>query len=200
MREYEKKLFLTADEFLKILNSFPTSTKTVQTNFYYDTDDFDMNSRGITCRIRKKDGRYTATVKMHGADSAECSVETSRAATDEFDDRLFADKHVELRGILNTERYYLVSGEGLEAVLDRNTYLGCVDYELEVEYSPDKKKTADRFMRQIIEHLERDHARNYVPRYDIRMRYTKSKSARFFERLKKIQQKRGEHSDDIHFA
>ena len=56
--EYEKKIMLTADEYFSILllvcRDVPVQT---QTNYYFDNDDLSMNKKGITCRIRPKDGK-----------------------------------------------------------------------------------------------------------------------------------------------
>lgn len=64
MLEYEKKVLLTEAEYtcLKKLANDPSLTAT-QINHYFDTDDFAMNQKGITCRVRLKNGMYQPTIK-----------------------------------------------------------------------------------------------------------------------------------------
>lgn len=170
-REYEKKFLLTEGDFRILLNSFSVSRKTSQTNFYYDTDHLDMNSQGITCRIREENGTYIATIKEHKAGDLECSIETSMIVDNQLDDRLFEGKQASLKGSMTTERYWLFEEDGIEVVLDKNMYLGHIDYEVEVEYDTQKVNRANMILEQIIMTLVSSSSL-----YD-----SKTKSERFFQ-------------------
>lgn len=63
--EYEKKMLLTKAEYAALAERYRGMPTESQTNRYFDTEDFDMNRRGITCRIRAKNGAYRTTVKNH---------------------------------------------------------------------------------------------------------------------------------------
>lgn len=185
MLEFEKKIILTEDEYCA-LKSLTTkeSQKISQTNYYYDTEHFDLCKEGITCRIRRKDNKYTATIKYHNKNCRECSVEKSASARNEFDSSLFEKLGVKLQGALFTERMIIYKDSDIEVALDKNTYLGINDYELEIEYSPDRVSAADDLLEEFAHALYLDdvvvNTDNFIKRND----YSKSKSERFFERKK----------------
>ena len=72
MLKHEKKALLTKEEYDVMMASCKGMAVEFQTNYYFDTDDMYMNRKGITCRIRAKNGTYKTTIKKHGTD---CSVE-----------------------------------------------------------------------------------------------------------------------------
>ena len=70
--------------------------------------------------------------------------------------------------------------------MDRNTYLGIEDYELEIEYSKDKKEYAEFKLRYMAYKL-RDIDKSFnVLKFCSDTQTVKNKSERFFEMLKKI--------------
>lgn len=141
MIEREIKAMLTEGEYITLAR-FKCQHKAVnlQTNYYFDTDDLSMNEKGITCRIRHKNGLYKATVKKHNADGAECSIETDICEKAEFDPTVFNALGLRFQGELVTERLKLCDDVFCKIVLDKNTYLGKTDFELEIEYSEAYKK------------------------------------------------------------
>ena len=192
MLEYEKKILLTAEEYFTLLRlKDKKQSPTIQTNYYYDTDDLKMNLQGITCRIREKNGKYKATIKAHKQANKECSIEKTKDALNKYDDSLFSGMHLKLQGSLTTERVILYSDNGCEVVLDKNMYLGMTDYELEVEYLPEYEEHASKLIYRHISFL-----------YPLKLcmlilsqRVSKSKSERFFEYKQKLScQKEGEQS------
>lgn len=82
--EFEKKILLTEEEYQAVLKQRSREGRRhkrehyVQKNHYYDTEDLSMNRQGITCRIREKEGRFTATHKTHTSGH---SIEKSAAVT-----------------------------------------------------------------------------------------------------------------------
>ena len=187
MLEYEKKILLTYKEYQMLMAIFNDNAKSVvQRNYYYDTDDFSMNKQGITCRIREKNGIYTATVKKHNWNGLDCSFEKSETVLDEYDTNAFSDMNVRFQGYLETHRNVLYSDNDLEIVLDRNTYLGIEDYELEIEYSKGKKDYAEFKLRYMAYKLRDMDSTFDVLKFCNRTQTVMNKSERFFEMLKKI--------------
>ena len=165
MLEYEKKISLSENEYLRIFHLIgKTKTNYRQVNYYFDSNDFKMNSQGITCRIREKDGKYKATIKAHKQTNRECSIEKTREVLNQYDDSLFSGMHLELQGKLTTERTILFSDGRCEVVLDKNTYLGITDYEMEVEYLPEYENCAMNLIYQYMSILYPIKSLNHVKR------------------------------------
>ena len=61
MLEYEKKVLLTEAEYAVLADQCPALSVVLQTNYYYDTDDLYMNSKGIVRKITdtKQQSRIT---------------------------------------------------------------------------------------------------------------------------------------------
>ncbi len=186
MLEYEKKVLLTEEKYLKLSQVIGEGKpKIIQTNYYYDSDDLKMNTLGITCRIREKNGKYKATIKAHKQTNMACSIEKSKEVIDQYDDSLFSGMHLELQGKLMTERIILFSDGRCEVVLDKNTYLGITDYEMEVEYLPEYEKCAINLIYQYMSILY-----PLKPLMNILShKVSKSKSERFFEHKQQLQNK-----------
>ena len=194
MIEYEKKILLTADEYMAIIlwNSKFLQEPICQINHYYDTENLDMNKQGITCRIREIDGKYTATVKKHKTNVSECSIEESKVAVSSIDDSFFADLNVKLYGSMKTERIIINDEPEIKIMLDKNTYLDTVDYEIEIEYSPKEIVRAHKAVQDFCEILDAVYKNfNFIEFYS-RTKNPKSKSERFFEVfLKSAKEKEG---------
>ena len=187
MLEYEKKMMLTEDEYLSILmlvrKYVPIET---QTNYYFDNDDLSMNEKGITCRIRAKDGKYKATVKNHNTEHPDCSIEVALIEKTEFDPRIFNVLGLHHQGELVTDRVVVHKDSACEMVLDRNVYLGYTDFELEVEYSKESERRAQTLIEHIGECLVATEQLTGIDEFVARVGRGKSKSQRFFERLKNL--------------
>lgn len=183
MLEFEKKVMLTKAEYDFLKEHWQALAPTaVQINHYYDTDDFELSRRGITCRIREKDGVCTATVKEHRIKGSDCSVEKSRSVTNRYDDSLFKGMGLRYQGSLETLRTIYESQPGIRIMLDRNSYLGTVDYELEIEYDKEFEYLADAELEQIISEMINGEILNSPKAFRNRVNQGKSKSGRFFER------------------
>ena len=102
MIELEKKLLLTKEEYTCLLHHFGNKNQPVkQINYYFDTKDLSMNRQGITCRIRLKNGTYTATMKQHTSNS-DFSTETKMEVRNDLIDNAFVDMNLSLQGELVT--------------------------------------------------------------------------------------------------
>ena len=188
MTELEKKLLLTEDEYDYLMEHLgyesPLIQKPIltQINYYFDTDDFSMNRQNTTCRIRLKDGKYTATMKNHSS-GTDKSTETEMDIYDGLDNNAFTDMGLKLQGELVTNRCVVLKYPNCEAVLDKNEYLGHTDYELEIEYKPEHEKDAQAILKIFRDMLTR---RKCFLIYKEGLKETPdvpSKSSRFFERM-----------------
>ena len=182
MIEREIKIMLSEEEYATLARVMCRHrTVNTQTNYYFDTDDLSMNKKGITCRIRYKNGFYKATVKKHNADGAECSIENDICEKTEFDPTVFNTLGLRFQGELVTERLKICDDVFCNAVLDRNTYLGKTDFELEIEYSEACKKKAYSYLDGIADLLFRYEHLQDKKELISRISHAKSKSQRFFE-------------------
>lgn len=187
MLEYEKKIMLTADEYLSILmlmcKYVPMQT---QTNYYFDNDNLSMNEKGITCRIRAKDGKYKATVKNHNAEHPDCSIEVDLVEKTEFDPQFFNVFGLHHQGELVTDRVVVYKDSTCEIVLDRNVYLGYTDFELEIEYRKDSEQKAKSLIENIARQLVEAEQLKEIDEFIVRIGQGGSKSQRFFNHLKNL--------------
>lgn len=187
MLEYEKKILLTYEEYLAILNlkNKPCNSY-IQTNYYYDTDNFEMNERGITYRIREKQGRYKATIKTHNVKKGKCNFERYAYVANKNDSVYFKNDLLKLHGTLSTERTVYVPYDGIAVALDKNLYLGVVDYELEIEYLPELEFLIDSVLNYYATELHLSESHTDLEDFYFRVNNSKSKSERFFERKKEL--------------
>ena len=185
MLEYEKKIMLTAEEYLTIVKLMRQCVLTqTQINYYFDTDDFAMNKNGITCRIRAKDGKYSTTIKYHDTDHPDCSVEEDLFEKTEYNPNIFNALGLRYQGELVTERIVLHRDSDCEMVIDRNTYFDYTDFEIEVEYCKDSEHRAQLLLEGIAEALVAEKVLTDMNVFLARTRQGKSKSQRFFQRKK----------------
>ena len=149
MIEFEKKIVIYPKEYIKLFNSIDGKTF-VQTNYYYDTEDFAFNKKGVTCRIREKGNEYKATIKSHSRDKKEKSVENSQKVQNQYDKSFFHKMGVVLQGKLETTRKELILPCGIKLALDRNKYFDIEDYELELEYAPEQERLCEDILVEIV--------------------------------------------------
>lgn len=186
MLEFEKKILLNEEEYRTLLaemgKNAPAST---QINHYFDTEDYTMNQKGITCRIRQKNEKYTATVKRHGGNGMECSMESHADAQHALDKTAFQGMGLSYQGSLWTERTVAFRDEYCEMVFDRNVYLGQTDYELEIEYLVGSEEYAMRLLRHAADILLDAGCITDTESFLSRTGTTACKSKRFFAQKKK---------------
>lgn len=184
MLEFEKKIILSQTEYEKLCSVYQKPI-IVQENYYYDTVEQDYNRKGITLRIRKKGDKYTATVKIHSVDS-DCSKELSHEAESEYDTMLFAGKGVVLQGCMQTERMRIPMENSIVVMLDKNTYLGMTDYEMEIEYHPRREQFCEEIIDELASKIVRYHSGMLAYDFMKRAEQSKTKSERLFERKRMI--------------
>lgn len=186
MIETEKKIILTYEEYLAVIMKMcKYAEPVIQTNYYFDTENLTMNRKGITCRIRFKNGKYTAEIKSHEKESRYRSIENILFRSDKFDETYFNKIGLYLQGSLVTERIPLYKDEFCEMVIDRNIYLGITDYELEIEYKENYERCAERILYVIAKLLFDDGKISSISEFLERADKSQNKSQRFFKEKNK---------------
>ncbi len=190
MLEFEKKVILWKDEYRFLKEHKYASGKTeIQINHYYDTDDFELNRQEITCRIREKNGSCTATIKEHHLKGSDCSTETSRIIKNRYDDTLFRDMDICYQGSLETIRSVYSGRHGITVALDKNCYLGIVDYEMEIEYDLDHEALALAELDSVISDLTEYGILKNPLEFKSRICHSRNKASRFFSRKAEVREK-----------
>lgn len=186
--EIEFKNLLTEKEYTSLLEQFGAKQTDLftQENYYYDTTEGLLKQLGSGLRIRMLPLNAELTLKTP---LGQHLLETTDALTQEEAEQLIknhtikadgavAQKLSELSvpltdlycfGSLKTERFEKVITEGL-LVLDKSTYAGKVDYELEFEAQSHEKGKS--FFDQLLH------------KYDIPVRQGKNKIQRMSDALK----------------
>ncbi len=192
MVEREYKVLISKNIYHNLSNKFQdiTDKKYTQINFIYDTDDLIFNKNNITLRIRSKNKKLTLEVKkMQSVDRFLKISEEKRkslnflpAILDDDEENFlkeyefpFSYKNVKLKGCLITNRQTIVIEDGIKIDIDKNIYLGRIDYELELEFISEKAKIADEFFRNLLNDF-----------FICKPINSKGKRARFFERYRQL--------------
>ena len=186
-KEIEFKNLLTESEYDKIRNDHFSGEQPLHlTNYYIDNNELQLINNLLMLRIRVEDGTQLMTVKIPDERhvvyeySGITDIElTEGAAIDEssipenikeqLEKRNIKMESLAVQGSLITERFEKALNLGL-LVLDRSTYLGTTDFELEFE-APDVSTGQAEFT-QILKN------------YGIVRRDEIVKSARFYNALK----------------
>ena len=144
MVENEFKVMLTKEQYEAIHEMYQWDGEKEQVNHYYDTAELTLIKSHVTCRVRFVDGRYLLQMKLpNGADYSRIELEEDIGDTlpDGFDgERLSAFcgrsgmPDVRLLGELKTLRS-VKELCGAEIDLDRSSYFGKTDHELEIEFT-----------------------------------------------------------------
>lgn len=185
--EIELKQLLMKEEFEQLKQYFQLKDTDfhIQTNYYFDTPQFDIKSHFAALRMREKDGQWVLTLKepheiglleTHQTIAPPSQLDHFQIPEGEVADRL---DHLNIQkdqivyfGSLETSRAEKMMKEGL-IVLDHSRYLTVEDYELEFEVSDlEIGQTAfSKLLRQ----------------FQIPARNTKNKVVRFYEEKMKTQ-------------
>ncbi|WP_057490793.1 CYTH domain-containing protein [Streptococcus orisasini] len=182
--EIEYKTLLTKEEFNRIKEQMPHIEAVTQTNYYFDTDNFDLKASKMSLRIRTFTDKAELTLKVpqkignleYNHDlllsEAETIIHTLQLPDIEIKHIIaqtgISLKELKVLGSLTTVRREIATKIGLMA-LDYNRYAGIKDYELELEVSYAEKGKAD-----FEAFLKANH---------IQFKYAKSKVARFSQTL-----------------
>ncbi|HBR32172.1 MAG TPA: hypothetical protein DD733_08835 [Clostridiales bacterium] len=181
IKEYEYKYLFEKNDFKelndKIKRKWILCKNFIQINFYYDTDDFLLNSMNMTLRARQKENKlYIQYKKSLKKGLYTESLESEKEEMDELPAKIPLPEYgIEawLKGSTVTERTVFDYGSrGFVIMLDCNYYLGIIDYELELEFIPGAEKQALSELDALGLHKKEPNR--------------KGKASRFFEQYKKI--------------
>ncbi|QSJ00479.1 MULTISPECIES: CYTH domain-containing protein [Bacillus] len=185
--EIELKQLLMKEEFEQLKQHFQLKNADfhTQTNYYFDTPQFNIKSQLAALRMREKNGQWVLTLKepheiglleTHQTIAPPSQLDDFKLPEGEVADRL---DHLNIQkdqivyfGSLETSRAEKMIHEGL-IVLDHSRYLTVEDYELEFEVSD----------------LEIGQAAfsALLRKFHIPVRNTKNKVVRFYEEKMKTQ-------------
>lgn len=186
-KEIEFKNMLTESEHSKIKNDhFPEKKPLQLVNYYIDNSNLDLINNLLMLRIRVQDQKQLMTIKIpdqrHVVYEYSGETDINLAEGVKINERSIPENIREqlikrnipvtdfaIQGALTTERFEKESHNGL-LVLDKSTYLGETDYELEFE-APDVSTGQAEFT-------------HILNKYGIVRREEIVKSARFYNALK----------------
>ncbi len=147
MVENEFKLMLTEQQYTKLYSMYGWDKEYTQTNYYFDTPSLDLINSHITCRVRFVEGAYYLQMKLpNGVQHSR--IELEKRLGDALPFKLSSAELNKLSGKEDMPDVRLV-GElttlrsikrftGAEIDLDRSSYLGKTDYELEIEFTDEQ--------------------------------------------------------------
>lgn len=144
MIENEFKVMLTEEQYNKIHSIYDWDKEHEQTNYYYDTPELQLISAHITCRVRLIDGEYLLQMKLPNG-AAYSRRELEQRLGGELPEKLNAHQLTALSGVEALPDVSLIGElstlrsvkrlDGAEIDLDKSTYFGKTDYELEIEFT-----------------------------------------------------------------
>ncbi len=135
---------LTKEQYERLHSLYEWDRELEQTNFYYDTEELSLVTSHITCRVRRIDGVHYLQMKLPtGVDYSRVELEKELGV--QLPEALSADMlnqlsdrtdmpDVKLLGSLTTLRS-VKKLDGAEIDLDRSSYFGRTDFELEIEFT-----------------------------------------------------------------
>ncbi|MEX2783930.1 CYTH domain-containing protein [Streptococcus sp. H49] len=183
--EIEYKTLLNKDEFNRLTAHFSHIPPVTQTNYYFDSPDFQLKAHHMSLRIRTFSDRAELTLKLpntvgnleHNLDfslpQAKEIIKSGRIPSclirDLIEDKGVSPDDLSVFGHLTTIRRENQTAMGLLA-LDYNLYTGRKDYELELEVTD-----ADNGKKQFADFLDQN---------AITFKYAKSKIARLTSSLR----------------
>jgi uncharacterized protein YjbK len=149
--EIEYKLLISETHYNGLMANFPGEPM-AQTNFYFDNFDQQLKKRGISCRIRTFGDDVELTFKIpkkKGKDEItfeHIDPETAFTRQDVafFMARMGIQSPLVFQGSLETIRSTYKCQYGLLCI-DKNTYNGFTDYEVEYEVYRNLKKGLNEF-------------------------------------------------------
>jgi len=148
MIENEFKLLISEADFTsiksKVLHYYPEQHPIyiIQTNYYYDTIDFNLNKNGMTLRVisignenilqlktvRKVVSQNKTSNEYHKSLKYIPNIINSNIIPNNL------QSSFQLIGCLKTDRTSFIISDNIRIDLDKNSYLNKIDYEIEFEY------------------------------------------------------------------
>ncbi len=147
MVENEFKLMLTEQQYTKLYSMYGWDKEYTQINHYFDTPSLELINAHITCRVRYVEGAYYFQMKFpNGEDYSR--IELEHKLGDALPYKLSAGELSELSGRADMPDVGLIGElrtlrsikrfKGAEIDLDKSSYFGTTDYELEIEFTDEQ--------------------------------------------------------------
>lgn len=144
--EVEFKSLLTKEEYERLISKFEGSRSDLQTNHYFDTSRFSLKAIDCSFRVRERNTFEITLKRKKGYQILEKNLAITKEAFEDLKQTGYVDDddlQDELLGLIGTQklnnfmslstlRYYLPYKNGI-LFIDKSTYLGITDYELEYE-------------------------------------------------------------------
>lgn len=137
INEIERKSIITKNEYENFIKYFfkkLESNYKLQINYYYDTDNFSLNKKGDTLRIRQINDSLKLEYKYNKKIIDDTRICKEVVKEVEYLPKTISINNTEYNqiGSLITDRTNYLYEEFVIS-LDKNYYLGIVDYEIEIE-------------------------------------------------------------------
>ncbi len=164
--EIEAKVLVSKEEYNQVIKNLHLDTyyKFKQTNYYIDSDEYDIKKNGFALRVREKNQEFELTLKTPLSEGLlEKNENISWQVFEDLrDNNIFPEggikKFLLILGIdvsklkiitsLTTERIR-IEYQNEHVVVDKSTYNGQVDYELEAEST--SMDNARELLRKVLE-------------------------------------------------
>lgn len=144
--EVEFKSLLTKEEYERLIEKFGSSRSDLQTNHYFDTSRFSLKAIDCSFRVRERNSFEITLKRKKGYQILETNLSITEEEFEELKQTGYVnddDLQDELLGLIGTQklnnfmslstlRHYLPYKNGV-LFIDKSTYLGITDYELEYE-------------------------------------------------------------------
>lgn len=160
--EIEFKTEIDKDTYYNMLNLFDLESNVFkQTNFYFDTNNYDLNKQRIVLRIRQKgDDHFKVTSKKQSRESGNEAFEShvllqkdevENMLNNGFNTKTYFDDidyFVTFKASLDNYRVSTYYEDGI-LFFDKSVYHGITDYEIEYEHNDEKvgKMIFDNFLK-----------------------------------------------------
>lgn len=147
MQENEYKIIINVDKYQSIKDAVEWDFEIQQVNHYYDTRNLFLYNHDITFRIRENEGSNILQIKHPNVSN---DLYTSRIENEyvineipnhfsssefkKYIGEININETVYLIGKLNTIRLIKQYDTNIQICLDKNSFLGTIDYELEIEF------------------------------------------------------------------
>ncbi len=184
MDELKLYIELSFDEYSDILRSACEKTEYVcKKIFYYDTVDGSNNERGCLCYVECVDNKYMAYMIFRDQFGNEQYVFAPREVDGAFEQTTCFGELMLCQGQMVTNSTTVYASDVVKVTLDEDSYLGVNDYELSIILHATLSNQADRIANDILNELLNKNAINNKAELMSRIKMTKNKNEKFFERL-----------------
>lgn len=142
----EFKTLLSEEEYTRLITKYKDNPIDLQTNHYFDTERFSLKASDASLRVRERENFVLTYKRKKGYNIQDLRINITK---EDFDNivstgllpegditneisNVIGDQKIKNFMSLSTERLYFKYGNGM-IFIDKSTYLGVTDYELEYE-------------------------------------------------------------------